>query len=108
MVINFIVRHAKRVAIFVVGVTVILLGVIMVVGPGPGPLTIYGGLAILGIEFAWARRWMRKANDLVVKQAEWSAKRLRWPRVRLLVSRLKRRMAADKATDSSDSGQPKA
>jgi uncharacterized protein (TIGR02611 family) len=108
MLINIIVRHAKRVAIFVVGITVILLGVIMVVGPGPGPLTIYGGLAILAIEFAWARRWMRKANQMVVKQAEWSVKRFRWPRVRLMLSRLKKRIAADEAAGGSQDRPPTA
>jgi hypothetical protein len=40
----------------VVGGTVILLGLVLLVIPGPGLLTIALGLAILTSEFLWARR----------------------------------------------------
>ena len=53
-------RAARRVAIAVIGTTVILLGIAMLVLPGPGLLTIVGGLAILGLEFAFARRWLQR------------------------------------------------
>ena len=53
-------RAARRVAISVIGTTVVLLGVAMLVLPGPGLLTIVGGLAILGLEFAFARRWLQR------------------------------------------------
>jgi uncharacterized protein (TIGR02611 family) len=38
------------------GLTVILVGVVMLVVPGPGLLTIAAGLAILATEFAWAKK----------------------------------------------------
>jgi len=53
-------RIAKRVVIGVVGGTVLLLGVVMMVTPGPGIAGIIVGLGILGIEFAWARIWLKK------------------------------------------------
>jgi tellurite resistance protein TerC len=56
------VRTVRRIAIAVIGGTVVLLGVAMLVLPGPGMLTILGGLAILGAEFAFARRWLQKAR----------------------------------------------
>jgi tellurite resistance protein TerC len=56
-------RAARRVAITVMGVTVILLGIAMLVLPGPGLLTIVGGLAILGLEFAFARRWLQRIKE---------------------------------------------
>ncbi len=40
----------------------VLLGLFLLVLPGPGILTIAGGLAILAIDFAWARNlldWMK-------------------------------------------------
>ncbi len=39
------------------GFTLIALGVVMVVTPGPGWLSIAGGLALLATEYEWARRW---------------------------------------------------
>jgi len=56
-------RVAKRVVILVLGSTVILLGVAMLVLPGPGMLFIAMGLGVLAIEFAFARRLLKKAKD---------------------------------------------
>jgi hypothetical protein len=46
---------ARRIVISVVGGTVLLIGVAMLVLPGPGLIVIPLGLAILGAEYAWAR-----------------------------------------------------
>ncbi|HEX9773378.1 MAG TPA: PGPGW domain-containing protein [Steroidobacteraceae bacterium] len=53
---------ARRIAISIVGGTVLLLGVAMLVLPGPGLLVIPLGLAILGVEYAWARLWLRRVK----------------------------------------------
>ena len=53
---------ARRIAISVVGGTVLLIGIAMLVLPGPGLIVIPLGLAILGAEFAWARVWLRKVK----------------------------------------------
>ncbi len=53
-------RQARRVAILLVGVTVILFGVLLIFLPGPASIVIPLGLAILAIEFTWARRWLRR------------------------------------------------
>ena len=55
-------KTAKRVVVFVIGTTVILMGVVMLVLPGPGTLGIIAGLAILATEFVWARRFLRRAK----------------------------------------------
>jgi tellurite resistance protein TerC len=62
-------RVARRIAIAVVGFTVLLLGIIMLVTPGPAFLMIPCGLAILGLEFAWARHWLKKARQTISDQA---------------------------------------
>ena len=54
------VKLARRIAIAVAGATVLLLGVIMIVTPGPAFVLIPLGLAILGLEFAWARLWLQR------------------------------------------------
>jgi uncharacterized protein (TIGR02611 family) len=49
-------RLARRVVVGVVGITVLIIGIVMIVTPGPAILVIPAGLAILGTEFHWARR----------------------------------------------------
>jgi hypothetical protein len=43
-----------------IGGTVVAVGVLMIVLPGPAFVVIPAGLAILGLEFACARRWLRQ------------------------------------------------
>lgn len=52
-------KSARRIVVAVIGVTVLLIGVAMVVLPGPAVVVIPAGLAILSAEFAFARRWLR-------------------------------------------------
>lgn len=49
-------KQARRVVVIVVGFTVLVLGVVLIVLPGPAVLVIPLGLAILATEFVWARR----------------------------------------------------
>ncbi len=57
-------REARRVAILTVGMTIVLLGLIMLVTPGPGLVVIILGLAVLGVEFAWARVWLKRMREV--------------------------------------------
>jgi tellurite resistance protein TerC len=56
-------RAARRVVVAVVGGTVVLIGLAMTVLPGPAFVVIPVGLAILGLEFAWARRWLHHLRE---------------------------------------------
>ena len=56
-------KVAKRIVIGVVGGTVLVLGVVMMVTPGPGIAGILLGLGILGVEFAWARIWLKRIKE---------------------------------------------
>jgi tellurite resistance protein TerC len=58
------VRSARRVVIGVVGLTAVLVGIALLVLPGPAFLVIPIGLGILAIEFEWARRLLRRARRL--------------------------------------------
>jgi uncharacterized protein (TIGR02611 family) len=49
-------QQAKRFLRILFGFTLLALGVIMTVTPGPGWLTIFLALGILAAEFVWARR----------------------------------------------------
>ena len=61
-------KAARRIAVAVVGVTVLVLGIVMLVTPGPGLVVIPVGLAILSIEFAWARHWLRKVRESISRR----------------------------------------
>jgi tellurite resistance protein TerC len=56
-------RAARRIVVLIVGLTVLLIGAVLIFTPGPALIVIPAGLGILSIEFAWARRWLRKMRD---------------------------------------------
>ena len=58
-------QTARRIAVLAVGSTILVLGIVMLVTPGPGLIVIPIGLAILGLEFAWARIWLRKVRESI-------------------------------------------
>jgi len=57
-------RVAKRIVVAVVGGTVTLVGIALIVLPGPAFVVIPVGLAILATQFLWARRFLRKARQM--------------------------------------------
>lgn len=59
------IKIVKRVIIAVIGFTVLLIGVALLVLPGPAVIVIPIGLAILATEFAWARLWLKKIRKVV-------------------------------------------
>jgi tellurite resistance protein TerC len=56
-------RLARRLTVLVVGGTVLGLGLALVILPGPAFVVIPLGLAILALEFGWARRWLRHVRE---------------------------------------------
>ena len=58
-------KQVKRIVVTVVGGTVLAAGVALIVLPGPAFIVIPLGLAILAIEFAWAKRWLRSARTIL-------------------------------------------
>lgn len=55
----------KKIIVAVIGTTVLLIGLALVVLPGPAVVVIPIGLAILASEFAWARRVIRRGKVFV-------------------------------------------
>lgn len=64
-VVHFTYKMGRRIVVGVVGTTIVLVGVIMLVTPGPAIVVIPVGLAILSIEFAWARSWLEKLRQSI-------------------------------------------
>lgn len=57
------VHQVKRFFKILGGFTLLLVGIVMLVTPGPGWLAIVGGLAMLGAEFVWARRLLNRLKS---------------------------------------------
>lgn len=55
-------RQARRLIIAVIGFTVLLIGIALLVMPGPAIIVIPVGLTILATEFVWARTLLKKVK----------------------------------------------
>lgn len=62
-------KVVRRVSVLIVGATVLLAGAAMIIAPGPAFIVIPLGLAVLGLEFAWARYWLRRLRVAISAQA---------------------------------------
>jgi tellurite resistance protein TerC len=57
----------RKMIVAVIGSTIFLIGVAMIVLPGPAFIVIPVGLGILATEFAWARRAIRRARVMIAR-----------------------------------------
>lgn len=69
---------AWRLGIGIGGLAVVLVGLLLLVFPGPGWLVIFLGLGIWATEFAWARRLLEWSRARVFELTAWVASRPRW------------------------------
>ena len=72
---RFIWRSSRRAAVFMVGVTLLAVGFVMFVTPGPGIVLVVAGLAVLATEFAWAEHLLDKAKKQAARAGQ-SAQRV--------------------------------
>ena len=57
----------RRIIVAIVGFTVLLIGLALLVLPGPAFIVIPLGLAILATEFVWARMLLKRARGLLAR-----------------------------------------
>jgi tellurite resistance protein TerC len=72
-IIGWIGANGKRIAVSVIGFTLVALGLVLLVLPGPGLLVVAAGFAVLATEYAWAR----SALDETKRRTSRAARRLR-------------------------------
>jgi uncharacterized protein (TIGR02611 family) len=60
-------RFARRLLVAVAGSVAIVAGLVMLVLPGPGLVTIVLGFGVLGREFAWAARVTARVRDRLTR-----------------------------------------
>ena len=56
-------KMAWKLIVLIIGLTIILIGLIMLVTPGPAIIVIPIGLAVLASEFVWAKRILKKLKE---------------------------------------------
>lgn len=56
-------QQVRRFFKIIGGFTLLLIGIVMLVTPGPGWVAIIGGLAMLAAEFVWARRLLNRLKS---------------------------------------------
>lgn len=56
-------KQLKRWIIGLIGTTILIIGIVMIVFPGPAFIVIPIGLSILATEFIWARKVMEKFKE---------------------------------------------
>lgn len=62
-------EQLKKVLLTIAGVFFISLGLIFILLPGPAVICIPLGLALLAMEYPWAKVWLRKAQRSLRKSA---------------------------------------
>ncbi len=76
--------HGYRIAVGIVGGLIVTLGLATIPLPGPGWLTVLGGLFILATEFTWAERLLEFTRKHVKRWTHWVSTQAMW--VRLLIA----------------------
>jgi uncharacterized protein (TIGR02611 family) len=70
--------QAWRIGIALSGLVVIIVGIVLLVVPGPGWVVIFAGLGIWATEFAWAKSLLRFVRRTVDAWAAWLKRQPRW------------------------------
>ena len=63
-------KAVKRLIIATIGFTLLLIGVAMIVLPGPAIIIIPVSLGILATEFIWAKKLLKRAKNLFSEKTE--------------------------------------
>ena len=88
-VLVFLARSSKRIAVSVVGGAFVVIGLAMLVLPGPGILVVAIGFAVLGTEYAWAAAALDRTKR-VAGQAAKTARHTAGEAVSSVTQRVKR------------------
>jgi uncharacterized protein (TIGR02611 family) len=68
-------RQVKRLVVGLIGVTVLVIGVAMIVLPGPAFIVIPIGLGILATEFIWAKSILNAVKQRIEKKRKGNSPR---------------------------------
>lgn len=75
---NRLIRWIRKLVVLMLGLSVLVVGIVMIVAPGPALLVIPAGLGILATEFSWAGRllqWMKERFSAGLRKRDWETVR---------------------------------
>lgn len=75
---NYLPKRIKRIALTLLGFMCLLLGVIFILLPGPAVIFIPLGLALLSLEYDWAKVWLKKSQGYFRQAAVKADQTLYW------------------------------
>jgi tellurite resistance protein TerC len=56
-------KQIRKLVIFLIGISIVLIGCVLFFTPGPAIIVIPVGLAILATEFIWAKKLLKKFKE---------------------------------------------
>ena len=56
-------KQIRKLVIFLIGISIVLIGCVLFFTPGPAIIVIPVGLAVLATEFIWAKRLLKKFKE---------------------------------------------
>lgn len=68
MSLKFTIKSVKKLIVAVIGFTILIIGIFMIILPGPAFILIPLGLAILATEFIWAKKILDKVKQKISEQ----------------------------------------
>lgn len=80
---NHITKNLKRLTLTVIGFLSLLIGVVFILLPGPAVIFIPLGLALLSLEYHWAKVWLKKSQRYFRQAAVKADQALLWLRRKL-------------------------
>jgi uncharacterized protein (TIGR02611 family) len=76
---DFLSKHAKRVALEGLGWLLLVVGIIAIPLPGPGLIILFAGLALLSTQYEWAERRVEPVKNAALRGARQSVES--WPSI---------------------------
>ncbi len=59
------IKQIKRLIVGIIGTTILVIGLAMIILPGPAFIVIPVGLSVLATEFLWAKKIVQRFNDKI-------------------------------------------
>lgn len=69
-------KNLKRFFVLLIGGTITLIGVALIILPGPAFIVIPVGLSILATEFVWARKILDKVKERIQRSKDSFSKKV--------------------------------
>ena len=56
-------KQIRKMVVFLIGISIVLIGCVLFFTPGPAIIVIPVGLAVLATEFIWAKKLLKKFKE---------------------------------------------